>query len=58
MGYFAGVFPPGKKNAQLSAIVQKNMLIAHTQLYHILKKTPNGKESQIGIVKKSIVKKS
>ena len=51
MGYFAGVFPPGKKNAQLSAIVQKNMLIAHTQLYHMLKKTPNGKESQIGIVK-------
>ena len=37
------VFFSGKKNAQLSVIVQKNMLIAHTQLYLCLK-TSNGKD--------------
>ena len=51
MGYFSGVFPPGKKDAQITAVVHKNLLIAHTAAYHTLKKLPNGKNSQIGIVK-------
>tara|TARA_B000000532_G_scaffold52942_1_gene40649 strand:+ start:14919 stop:16304 length:1386 start_codon:yes stop_codon:yes gene_type:complete len=51
MGYFSGIFPPGKKDAQLSAEVQKNLLIAHTRVYHKLKSLPNGKKCKIGIVK-------
>ena len=51
MGYFAGVFPPGEKNPQLAVEVLKNLLVAHTKVYHILKKLPNGAESKIGIVK-------
>ena len=51
MGYFAGVFPPGQKNPQLAVEVLKNLLVAHTKVYHVLKKLPNGLESEIGIVK-------
>ena len=51
MGYFAGVFPPGKKDIKLTAIVHKNLLIAHTMVYKELKSMPNGDVSQIGIVK-------
>ena len=51
MGYFSGIFPPGKKDAQLSAEVQKNLLIAHTKVYHKIKSLPNGKNCKIGIVK-------
>ena len=51
MGYFAGIFPPGKKAPQLAVEVLKNLLIAHTQAYKSLKKLPNGKESKIGLVK-------
>ena len=51
MGYFAGIFPPGKKDPQLAANVQKNLLIAHTRVYKALKKLKNGCDSKIGIVK-------
>ena len=51
MGYFAGVFPPGKKNVQLTAIVHKNLLIAHTRVYYELKNMKNGDNARIGIVK-------
>ena len=51
MGYFSGVFPPGKKDAQLTALVHRNLLIAHTKVYHELKKLPNGDISNIGLVK-------
>ena len=51
MGYFNGEFPPGKRNPQLSAIVLNNLLDAHVEVYHALKKLNNGSESQIGIVK-------
>ena len=51
MGYFTGVFPPGKKNPQLAAIVHRNLLIAHTEVYQELKKMKNGDSSRIGIVK-------
>ena len=51
MGYFNGVFPPGKKNPQLTVNVLKNLLIAHTKTYHLLKKSHNGDTCQIGLVK-------
>ena len=51
MGYFAGVFPPGKKSPQTTVEVLKNLLVAHTKVYHELKKMPNGTSCRIGIVK-------
>ncbi|MAV64765.1 MAG: glycoside hydrolase family 1 protein [Pelagibacteraceae bacterium TMED124] len=51
MGYFAGVFPPGKKSPQLTIEVLKNLLIAHTNVYAAIKSLPNGKDCDIGIVK-------
>jgi beta-glucosidase len=51
MGYFTGIFPPGKKNPQLAVEVLKNLLIAHTDVYKSLKSLPNGNDSKIGIVK-------
>ena len=50
-GYFSGMFPPGKKDSQLSAVVLKNMLDAHVQVYHRLKGMENGKSAIIGLVK-------
>jgi beta-glucosidase/6-phospho-beta-glucosidase/beta-galactosidase len=32
-GYFSGMFPPGKKDSQLSAVVLKNLLDAHVKVY-------------------------
>ena len=51
-GYFSGMFPPGKKDLQLSAVVLKNLLEAHVQVYHALKKMENGSKVKIGLVKK------
>ena len=50
-GYFSGLFPPGKKQPQLSALVLKNLLQAHVQVYHSLKKMENGSKVKIGLVK-------
>ena len=50
-GYYNGVFPPGKKDPKLAAIVLRNMLDSHIELYRHLKSTPAGKNSKIGIVK-------
>jgi len=50
-GYFNGVFPPGKKDPKLAAIVLGNLLDSHVELYKHLKSTPAGKNSKIGIVK-------
>ena len=50
-GYFSGMFPPGKKNPQLSAVVLKNLLDAHVRVYHSLKKLKNGSNAIIGLVK-------
>jgi len=50
-GYFSGMFPPGKQDPQLSAVVLKNMLEAHVQVYHRLKKMENGSTAMIGLVK-------
>ena len=51
MGYFAAIFPPGKKQPQLAVEVLKNLLIAHTNVYNSLKNLPNGENCKIGIVK-------
>ena len=50
-GYFSGMFPPGKKDSQLSAVVLKNLLEAHIQVYRSLKKMDNGPQVKIGLVK-------
>ena len=50
-GYFSGRFPPGKKDSDLSAVVLKNFLEAHVQVYHTLKKMENGPRVKIGLVK-------
>ncbi len=50
MGYYLGGFPPGKMNTGLTAIVLKNLLKAHCQVYHTLKALPGGDEAQIGLV--------
>ena len=50
-GYFNGVFPPGKKDPLLAGEVMKNLLYAHTEVYHLLKSLKNGDQSQIGLVK-------
>eukprot|EP01080_Neovahlkampfia_damariscottae_P002740 gene2740-4149_t len=49
-GYLDGIFPPGLKKFDLGIRVVKNMLIAHTELYHKMKNLENGPQSQIGIV--------
>ena len=50
-GWFSGMFPPGKKDSQLSAVVLKNLLDAHVKVYHALKKMENGPQVKIGLVK-------
>ncbi len=50
-GYFSGMFPPGKKDSNLSAVVLKNLLEAHVQVYYALKKMENGHKAKIGLVK-------
>lgn len=51
MGYFAGIFPPGKNNPDLTAQVIINLLDAHVDVYHSLKNHRNGSNCKIGIVK-------
>ena len=50
-GYFTGIFPPGKKNANIAVNVLKNLLQLHVEIYLALKDMPNGNDCQIGIVK-------
>ncbi len=49
--YFSGTFPPGKEDLRLTALVLRNLLIAHVQTYHAIKALPGGKEKYVGIVK-------
>lgn len=51
LAYMADIFPPGKNNSLSAGIVLKNILITHTKVYNLIKKLPEGKNSQIGIVK-------
>ena len=50
-GYFSGMFPPGKQNPQMAAIVLKNLLLSHVETYKALKKMKNGSSAKIGLVK-------
>lgn len=43
--YFAGIWPPGKKNFLTTMKVYKNICVAHNEAYEIIKK--NNKNSQI-----------
>jgi beta-glucosidase len=50
-GHVSGSYPPGKRNLQLSMNVLRHIMIAHTNVYHKLKKMPHGSEAKIGLVK-------
>jgi beta-glucosidase len=51
LGYFLGVFPPGKKDLNLTAEVYKNLMVAHVDTYHAIKKLPGGDSAKIGLAK-------
>ena len=50
-GYFNGIFPPGKKDPVLAAVVLENLLYAHTKTYKHLKNLDGGDQAQIGLIK-------
>lgn len=50
MGYMTGTFPPGKQDANLMALVQRNVVLAHARVYHALKQLPGGDTARIGCV--------
>ncbi len=49
--YFSGAFPPGKKDPVLTALVLRNLLMAHVRTYRLIKSLPGGREKMVGIVK-------
>ncbi len=50
-GWFAGVFPPGKKDPQLTAVVLCNLMRAHGRMYRAIKAMPGGHDAEVGLVK-------
>ena len=50
-GWFSGVFPPGKKDPQLTAVVLCNLLRAHGRMYRAIKALPGGHDVEVGLVK-------
>lgn len=50
-GYFAGIWPPGKKDPALVGVVIKNLLEAHVRVYYALKNLSTGNRVEIGLVK-------
>lgn len=50
-GWFNGIFPPGKKDPQLTAVVLCNLVRAHGRVYRALKALPHGHDVEIGLVK-------
>lgn len=50
-GWFGGIFPPGKKDPQLTGVVLCNLVLAHARVYRALKALPGGAEAEIGLVK-------
>ncbi len=51
IGYLLGLFPPGRKDPAACGWVQRNLVLAHAQVYHHLKAQPGGEGAQIGVVK-------
>ena len=49
-GYYAGYFPPGKKDARIAGTVLANILKAHIKTYKIAKDIVNNSDFKIGIV--------
>ena len=49
--YFTGTFPPGRRDPQLTAVVLRNLLIAHVESYKAIKALPGGERKKVGIVK-------
>jgi beta-glucosidase len=49
--YFTGAFPPGKQDPQMTALVLRNLLIAHVMSYQTIKQLPGGEKKRVGIVK-------
>lgn len=49
-GYLYGQFPPHVHSLQRTITFLKNLLQAHTKLYHQLKQLPEGESTKIGIV--------
>ena len=49
MGYFMNMFPPGNRSVLKSIRVMKNVMLAHSQVYHALKQIDS--QSYIGIAK-------
>lgn len=50
-GWFSGLFPPGKKDPQLTAVVLVNLLRAHGRMYRLIKSLPGGHDVEVGLVK-------
>ncbi len=51
IGYLIGMFPPGRRDLRVAAWVQRNLVLAHAQVYQALKHMPGGGTAQIGLVK-------
>lgn len=51
VGWSQGLFPPGKKDPQLTAEVLANLMTAHARVYAALKAMPGGDEARVGLVK-------
>ncbi len=49
--YFSGMFPPGKSDPELAAMVMENLMKAHVRVYQKIKSLPGGKQTEIGLVK-------
>lgn len=49
MGYALGQFPPGKRSITQTVLVMKNMMVAHSKVYNLLKS--KDKDSSIGFAK-------
>ncbi len=55
ISYFVGEFPPGKHDPNLVVQVLKNELVAHAQIYHMIKALPHGKDAKIGLAKNTVI---
>ena len=49
--FFAGIFPPGKKDPALAGKVLFHLLEAHIRVYQRIKSLKGGQDAQVGIVK-------
>lgn len=58
LGWHEGTFPPGKSDPTLTWKVVGNLYEAHTQVYHALKRLPNGADAKIGKTKTKTKKKN